>query len=66
LIHQEDDEPLPPGTAGREHSGKFVLRAGKELHKKLANGALLADKSLNSYCVQVLEQSGKSKQRKSG
>ncbi len=64
-IHEEDGEPIPPETAGREYSGKFVLRVGKELHKKLAIGALLADKSLNSYCVQVLERSSKDRTGKS-
>jgi predicted HicB family RNase H-like nuclease len=54
--YEEDGEPLPPETAGREYSGKFVLRLGKELHKKIAIEALRSDKSLNSYCVQVLEQ----------
>jgi len=58
-ICEEDGEPLPPETAGREYSGKFVLRVGKELHKRIAIEALRADKSLNSYCVQVLEQQQK-------
>lgn len=58
-IHEDDDEPLPPGTANREYSGKFVLRVGEELHRQLTIGALLADKSLNSYCVQILKDSQK-------
>ena len=54
-IHDDDDEPLPPETAGREYSGKFVLRLGKDLHKQIAIEALKAGKSLNSYCVRALE-----------
>lgn len=62
-IHQDDDEPLPPETAGREYSGKFVLRVGKDLHKKIAIKALKAGRSLNSYCVQVLDDSQKDELR---
>lgn len=53
-LYQEDGEPLPAATAGREYSGKFVVRVGKELHKTLAVEALRAGESLNSYCVHVL------------
>ncbi|MHC4470818.1 MAG: type II toxin-antitoxin system HicB family antitoxin [Planctomycetota bacterium] len=55
-IHEEDDEPLPPQTAGKEYSGKFVLRVGRELHKKIAIEALRSGKSLNSFCVQKLRE----------
>ena len=50
-VHEEDAEPLPPATAGKEYSGKFVLRAGKDLHRKLAVEAIREGVSLNSYCV---------------
>jgi len=53
-IHEADDEPVPPETAGRDYSGKFVLRVGKELHKKIALDAMRAGKSLNSYCIQLI------------
>lgn len=55
-IHEEDGEPLPPATAGREYSGKFVVRVGKELHKELAVQAMYEGQSLNSYCVKVLRE----------
>ncbi len=55
-IHEEDGEPLPPETATKEYSGKFVLRVGKDLHKTIAIKALKAGKSLNAYCAQVLDQ----------
>ena len=53
-IHEEDEDPLPPPTAGRDYSGKFVVRVGKELHKKLAIQAVREGVSLNSYCVRRL------------
>ena len=56
-IHAEDGEPLPPETAGREYSGKFVLRVGKALHKQIALDAMRSGRSLNSYCVDLLEHS---------
>jgi len=32
-IYQEDKAPLPESTAGKEYSGKFVVRVGRDLHK---------------------------------
>ncbi|MDP6629953.1 MAG: toxin-antitoxin system HicB family antitoxin [Kiritimatiellia bacterium] len=55
-IYQEDGEPLPAATAGKEYSGKFVVRVGKELHKALAVDALRYGESLNSFCVHVLRE----------
>jgi predicted HicB family RNase H-like nuclease len=54
-ILEEDGTPLPPPTAGRQYSGKFNLRVGKELHERLALESLKADESLNSYCVKLLK-----------
>lgn len=53
----EDGEPLPAETAGKDYSGKFVVRVGKVLHKSLAIEALRQGESLNSYCVQRLQES---------
>jgi predicted HicB family RNase H-like nuclease len=53
-IHEEDGDPLPEPTAGREYSGKFVLRVGESLHRKLALRALQEGVSLNSYCTRKL------------
>jgi hypothetical protein len=68
-IHEAEDEPLPPKTAGRDYSGKFVLRVGKELHKTIALDAMRSGKSINSYCVDLLEHSrpikGKAGKRRS-
>ena len=55
-IYQEDKEPLPPSTAGKEYSGKFVVRVGRDLHKALAIDALRHGESLNSYCVNKLRE----------
>ena len=55
-IYKQDGEPLPPATAGREYSGKFVIRVGKDLHKALAVDALRGGESMNSYCVRLLRE----------
>lgn len=55
-IREEDGDPLPPATGGREYSGKFVVRVGKDLHKELAIEALREGQSLNSYCVTLLKE----------
>jgi len=55
-IYEKDGEPLPPATAGKEYSGKFVVRVGKELHKELAIQAMYEGQSLNSYCARVLRE----------
>lgn len=55
-IYQKDGEPLPAATAGKEYSGKFVVRVGKDLHKALAVDALRHGESLNSYCVRLLRE----------
>jgi len=60
-IYEKDGVPLPPETAGREYSGKFMLRLGKDLHKKVAIEALRSGKSLNTFCVQMLSKTNKSK-----
>lgn len=50
----KDGVPLPPATAGRDYSGKFVIRVGKDLHRALALRALREGTSLNSYCARLL------------
>jgi hypothetical protein len=56
VLHQSDGKPLPPSTANRRYSGRFVLRVGPELHKTLAIRALEADESLNSYVQRALRR----------
>ena len=55
-IHEQDGRPLPPATAGRDYSGKFVVRVGKALHQQLAVHALREGVSLNAYCAKVLRE----------
>lgn len=55
-IQERDGEPLPSPTAGKEYSGKFVVRVGKGLHRGLSLLALQSGQSLNSYCVKVLQE----------
>ena len=55
-LYREDRKPLPPETAGKEYSGKFLLRTGKELHKTLAIRALQTGVSLNNFCRDVLNK----------
>lgn len=55
-IHEKDGTPLPTPTAGRDFSGKFVVRIGKDLHRELAVRALREGVSLNRYCARVLRE----------
>ena len=55
-IYQKNGEQLPAATAGKEYSGKFVVRVGKDLHKALAVDALRNGESLNSYCMHLLRE----------
>jgi predicted HicB family RNase H-like nuclease len=55
-LYQSDARPLPPPTAAKTYSGRFVLRVGKELHQALAIRALQEGESLNSYCQKILKK----------
>ena len=55
-IHEDDGSPLPPATAARDYSGKFVLRIGADLHEKLSLKALIEGDSLNNFCKKHLEK----------
>ncbi len=55
-ICRKDGTPLPAATAGKEYSGKFVVRVGPELHKALTVDAFRRGESLNSYCVRLLRE----------
>ncbi len=54
-LYVADNKPLPPGTANRTYSGRFVLRVDQELHKRLAIRAIRNGESLNSYCQKILK-----------
>jgi len=55
-IYEQDGLPLPDATAGKDYSGKFVVRVGKDLHKALAIGAMQSGRSLNEHCVRILRE----------
>ncbi len=54
-ISEKDNEPLPPGLAGKKYSGKFNLRLGRALHERLELEAVKEGKSLNACCAEALE-----------
>ena len=56
-IYEEDGDPLPPATAGKNYSGEFVLNVGEDLHKQLTAQAMHEGQSLNAYCVKMLRKS---------
>ncbi len=55
-LYKADNKPLPPATANKVYSGRFVLRVGGELHRQLAIRAIRSGESLNSYCQKVLRK----------
>lgn len=55
-IYEADQKPLPPQTANKNYSGRFVLRIDKELRREVAIRAMRAGESLNSYCQKILKQ----------
>lgn len=54
-LYQTAGTPLPPFTAPKAYSGKFMLRVTPELHEQLAIRAQVEGDSLNNYCKKVLE-----------
>ena len=55
-LYNKEDKTLPGPSAGKEYSGKFVLRVGSELHRLLAVRALQKGDSLNNYCAKLLKK----------
>ena len=55
-IHEEDRSPLSRPTAGKNYSGKFVLRISEDLHQRLSLKALSEGDSLNNFCKKRLEK----------
>ena len=54
-IYAQDGRPLPEPSAGKEYTGKLILRMKPELHKALALRASAAGDSLNNYLVKKLQ-----------
>jgi predicted HicB family RNase H-like nuclease len=51
---QDSGEPVPDPLSSRSYSGKFNLRVGEQLHRKLAIEAAEEHLSLNQYVVRRL------------
>ena len=56
-LYNKEGKALPEPSAGKEYSGKFILRIGSELHRLLAVRAMQEGDSLNTYCVKLLKSS---------
>jgi predicted HicB family RNase H-like nuclease len=54
-IYRKDGRPLPPPT-NKDYSGRFVLRAGPDLHRALAVRALRNGESLNTFVIKSLKK----------
>ncbi len=55
-IYEQDGDPLPAETAGKEYSSRFVLRVGKDLQRELAINAFRHGESLNTHCINLLRE----------
>lgn len=51
---RDNNEPVPEPLSSRVYSGKFNLRVGEQLHRKLALEAAQEHLSLNQYVVRRL------------
>lgn len=51
---RDSQEPVPEPLSSRAYSGKFNLRVGERLHRKLAMEAAQEHLSLNQYVVRRL------------
>lgn len=56
VVHDltENGEPVPEPLSSRSYSGKFNLRVGENLHRRLAMEAAEEHLSLNQYVVRRL------------
>ncbi len=54
LLHEDRIELPEPLNGKKAFSGKFVLRVGPGLHKRLAAKALASGDSLNAFCKKAL------------
>jgi predicted HicB family RNase H-like nuclease len=53
----QNQEQLPPPTAGKSYSGKFIVRIGPDLHRKAAVKALATGTSLNQVVAEAIARS---------
>lgn len=55
---QEQGEPVPPPLSDRSYSGKFNLRVGEALHRRLAIEAAEEQVSINQLIIRRLTAAG--------
>jgi predicted HicB family RNase H-like nuclease len=55
-LYNKEGKALPEPSAGKDYSGKFLLRVDPELHKLLAVRAMQEGDSLNSYAARLLKK----------
>ena len=55
-LYHKEGKALPEPSAGKEYSGKFVLRTGEDLHRLLAIRAMQSGDSLNNFVVKTLKK----------
>jgi antitoxin HicB len=55
-ISLEDGIPIPKPRIEEEYSGRFNLRVGRSLHRKLVEAAEAEGVSLNHFCSEVLAE----------
>lgn len=53
-IIARDGKPLPPPTAGKKYSGKFVVRINPELHEVISLKAMAHNQSLNQFVAAAI------------
>ena len=53
-ILESDRKPLPPVTAGKTYSGKFVVRVSPDLHQRAALKAMARGESLNQFVAEAI------------
>jgi len=58
-LYKGEGKRLPPPSAGKEYSGKFILRTGENLHRLLAIRALQSGDSLNNFVVKTLKKAAR-------
>jgi len=49
-------DPIPPASAGKKYSGKFIVRVTPELHQQAALKAFARGESLNEFVVAALKK----------
>jgi predicted HicB family RNase H-like nuclease len=49
-----EGRPLPEGTAGKQYSGRFLVRVRPEVHQKAALKAAARGESLNEFVADAI------------